>query len=730
MGTAMLYITPGHLQLLAPLIVGGLIVYFVRKYFIEYRAPAKQLQTALKQITEKVRGLARLPNPERKAALAHVFSDSPFVHSWQQYEETLHDQTALIEGEARIIQTRSTAPASCFFSAQNLIDTPIRVEYFKHLPGILTGLGIIGTFGGLLVGLYYFDPSGEPEKVQDSLKLLLSGVRDAFFASAFAIGWAMFITNSEKKNLRECYSLLESLTDALDQLFHSGVGEEYLAALVKSSQHSTTQSRELKDSLVADLKDMLQTLLESQNHGTARLADTLGNVYRDSGQAMATQISASIENSFREPLNQIAQSVQTASADQSQQIQKLLQEVLGTFTQKLEGSFGKQFTDMQTLTEQSIQSMQQMQAAFSGLIENLKSTSAASSQAMQAQLSGMLVEMHASQNAMHHVMDEMASHFQNTLSSIGHQGEATSAHFASQLERLFAESEARQMQMAEQMQAFTQNVQQSMGQSQQETMARLSDSVGQLGSQLNSILGSLEHSQQTMTASTQTSQRELHTHTRAVVDELGEQVKGLLEIMRDERKATQRAIELLGSQTERSLQGMQNGAEKMRVAAEKFTHAGESVTKATGASGQLITQAQSSLQALGGATHELAAVVADYRIHRETMQKAIAATESILANAQAEAGMRGQVLDDLKQAAERMQTLNREANQYLEKVNGILGASFESFGTGVERSLSITMGALDAELGKAVSKLAGGVHDLSENIDDLADTVEKAVSGR
>lgn len=45
---------------------------------------------------------------------------------------------------------RATVPAETFFTEQALVDTPLRTEFFKHVPGILTGIGIIGTFYGLL----------------------------------------------------------------------------------------------------------------------------------------------------------------------------------------------------------------------------------------------------------------------------------------------------------------------------------------------------------------------------------------------------------------------------------------------------------------------------------------------------------------------------------------------------------------------------------------------------
>lgn len=85
---------------------------------------------------------------------------------------------------------RATAPAESFFNSQFVVDSRLRTEFFKHLPGIFTGIGIIGTFTGLIVGLQGFQVSQDPAKVSASLETLLAGVLEAFVVSALAIALA------------------------------------------------------------------------------------------------------------------------------------------------------------------------------------------------------------------------------------------------------------------------------------------------------------------------------------------------------------------------------------------------------------------------------------------------------------------------------------------------------------------------------------------------------------
>ena len=201
----------------------GLCGYFSKDYW----KPAKALKHDIDETIKKIKEIRSSASPaDYKQYIKKIFDESRFVHAWKMFSDTLHDEKGVNdEGEQTLIRSRATASSEFFFSQSAIVDTPIKSEFFKHLAGILTGIGIIGTFGGLLVGLSQFDPSGDPSAVQKSLGLLLHGVRDAFIASGLAIAAAMIITFVEKQLLRTCYASLEELTAVLDSLFEAGVGQ-------------------------------------------------------------------------------------------------------------------------------------------------------------------------------------------------------------------------------------------------------------------------------------------------------------------------------------------------------------------------------------------------------------------------------------------------------------------------------------------------------------------------
>ena len=117
--------------------------------------PAFQVRRKLKLA---IIALKKIPQ-NSTVDVGDIFSGSPTLdHLWKEYAETLHHQSK-VDAETGQISTeriRSTVPSEVFFKSSVIIDTPLNSEFFKHLPGLCTGVGIIGTFFGLIVGLKSF----------------------------------------------------------------------------------------------------------------------------------------------------------------------------------------------------------------------------------------------------------------------------------------------------------------------------------------------------------------------------------------------------------------------------------------------------------------------------------------------------------------------------------------------------------------------------------------------
>lgn len=685
---------------MVPATVIGLVSFAFLCFIFFYLFRAVKIINSLKKYTQSINSIENNEPDDQLQHLQSLFVQPELKHAWNEFEESLHSQYELEDGEEKIVRIRATAPSASFFSEQQLVDIPLNTEFFKHLPGILTGMGIIGTFYGLMIGLNHFDPS-TPEQVSSSVNNLLRDVLYAFLGSAFAIFASILVTWLEKLSIAKCYKYLEKFTAALDSLYDSGVGEEYLASLVKSSNENATQARHLKESLVTDLRDMLLHLAESQKVENERLANTLSATYRESGSHFADQVSGAIENSLKSPLDKIAGAVQTASGDQSGMVQNMLQDVLTAFMAKLDTTFGQQFTNLNEMMGQTVGAIQTMQTGFATLLQDMRQVSDDSRQGSAQLIEQLLSEMKSGQQAMQAGMNEMLTSLQSSVAKIGAEGEGAGERMARQLEKMFADSEAREKAQAEHMTAFIEAIQNSVQQGQSATMEKMAASVESLGEQLGSLFGQIDKGQQQISATQQANQQSLHEQTQRVMSEVDDQIKQLFDTVANQHQGTTETLRLLAEQTNRQIQDMQTGADKMRLAAERFEHAGDRVSEANHLTADVLNKAQSAGSSLSLATSELTSVVADYRNNREAVSKSIAMLELLAANTQSEQTTRNQFIADLKQHGERLQSYNREAQAFMENVSDVLGKGFEDFSEGVSRSLDKTLGKLDVEMAKA-----------------------------
>ncbi|WP_332640976.1 type I Zorya anti-phage system protein ZorA1 [Escherichia coli] len=709
---------------MVPATVIGLVSFAFLCFIFFYFFRAVKIINSLKKYTQSINVIENNEPGNQLQHLQSLFVQPELKHAWNEFEESLHSQYELEDGEEKIVRIRATAPSASFFSEQQLVDIPLNTEFFKHLPGILTGVGIIGTFYGLMIGLNHFDPS-TPEQVSSSVNNLLRDVLYAFLGSAFAITFSILITWLEKFCLAKCYKYLEKFTAALDALYDSGVGEEYLASLVKSSNESATQARHLKESLVTDLRDMLLHLANSQKVENERLATTLSTTYRETGQQFAEQVSGAIENSLKSPLDKIAGAVQTASGDQSGMVQNMLQDVLTAFMAKLDTTFGQQFTNLNEMMGQTVGAIQTMQTGFGALLQDMRQVSDDSRQGSAQLIEQLLSEMKSGQQAMQAGMNDMLTSLQTSVAKIGAEGEGAGERMARQLEKMFADSEAREKAQAEHMTAFIEAIQNSVQQGQSATMEKMAASVESLGEQLGSLFGQIDKGQQQISANQQANQQSLHEQTQRVMSEVDDQIKQLVETVASQHQGTTETLRLLAEQTNRQIQDMHTGADKMRLAAERFEHAGDRVSEANHLTADVLNKAQSAGSSLSLATSELTSVVADYRNNREAVSKSIAMLELLAANTQSEQTTRTQFIADLKQHGERLQSYNREAQAFMENVSDVLGKGFEDFSEGVSRSLDKTLGKLDVEMAKASTLLAGSVEQIGESVSELDDVLSR-----
>ena len=620
-----------------------------------------------------VRKLRAINAKTSREAIQKIFPTKHLRHLWKEYDETLHAQYEEQDGQRQVAAIRSTTPAEMYFNDQYVVDSYLGTEFFKHLPGIFTGLGIVGTFGGIIEGLAQFQVTENADTVRQSLESLMHSVGHAFLLSGSAIALAMVYTVFEKLILASLYRKTEAISHVIDSHFESGAGEEYLSRLVDASEASASQAKILKDSLVNDLKKVLQELTESQIEAGRTLHDQQLAATKEGNQSLGEVISTSIEKSLKAPLDEIAVSVKSASGDQSKAAIDMLNDVMVHFSQRLNDLFGGQINNINELNKQTAQSMQDAVASLNTLLGNLE-------------------------NSGKRATDEMATKMAAAIQSM----------------------EERQASINAQTQEFVGQIRELVKNSQTETQHKLQSTLETIGEQMTSILGTLSKSQAQAFADNQAREQEMADRASSAVSQMTGSVEAAVQEISTASKAMSQSVASLSSATTSSVDKMNAGAERLGTAASSFAAAGEHVTEVmtqVTATSNKLAEASGSLTAGSSSLQE---ALRDYRTQRETLASLLSEVRETIELARKEASITADALQRIETSTTKLATAQKAADEYLDGVNQVLGQSSDSFKEAVVSTLGKVNNEFHEKLSAAVGLLGTAIQELESSLGTIA----------
>lgn len=634
-------------------IVALLTLAFVIYYFVQGIRVFSQLQNAINRIKEIKRNEG-VPDPEE---IGKVFISEPLKHLWDEYADTLHTVVFASNNGVELKEVRATIPAEAMFTREVLVDSQLFDEFFKHLPGILTGLGIIGTFAGLLTGLENFHPSSTQTASSELDKLLL-GVRHAFLASMAAIGSAMFVVILSKFVLAIFYSRVEKLTHLVDSLYRMGAGEDYLSRLVKASEGNESHTATLKDALVEDLKTILTNISEKQIEAHHAVATQIGSQIEKQTQSQA-EASSRLEKGLgdfqRDTNNQ-----------NGEQVSHLMESLLTGFMTKLEDTFGDQM-------QRSSQILLAVQASMQELLTSIEKTNDKASSQMQDVVVKAIES--ASKN-----QDEMTS----------------------------------------QMRQFVDEFRKSASDQQRKSKDAMDEAIGSILNQVKETTDLLKNQREKDRVDDQQRTNDFTVQVGTVVGGLSTQLDTLIATLSSQVSKTQENITQIGQITTTAIQGMNRGAETMGSAADRFESAGNKFSSVFENSTDLARQMDESARALLSASEAVRSGFEQYERSRSAVEEQVASLQQLVEAAKSQTGLSSTLIDEMAANVEKVKAVHHESRQHLDDVNKALADAFENFGQQLLTQISNSIKLTDQHVGQSVGHLSAIVEDYTLAVQRLS----------
>ena len=185
-----------------------------------------------------------------------IFSNRKLNHAFLSYQKALKKH-----------KTRFGYESNCKISDyinEDLIDLIGKNHFNANMPGTLTGLGILGTFLGLSMGLSSF--KGEDlMAVSNNMGLLLEGMKVAFHTSVYGIFLSLVFSFLYRNIMAQAYEVLERYLVSF---------EEFISPLYEKDSCDEAALVIYQASMANSMKQILELLKgehRSQEEGVERI---------------------------------------------------------------------------------------------------------------------------------------------------------------------------------------------------------------------------------------------------------------------------------------------------------------------------------------------------------------------------------------------------------------------------------------------------------------------------
>ena len=565
----------------------------------------------------------------------------------------------------------------------------INLRLLDTAAGTLVGLGLLGTFLGLTLGIKDFD-SSSTQNIQKSIQLLLSGMGTAFITSLVGMLLSMIYSFCDKYWRNRLSKHLHVLTKKLDSLYYiddrtlDDLNEQALAKSIASTMKEVVE-HEMR-SVVNALNEKLTYNNESGEATT--IANAIREILKENQEqskalkSFSTDLAIELNNGFDEVL----------SRQMQQRILPLMENVDATtkaiveHIDQMASLVSSPATDMiQTVVDELKNSMSEMMKEFSS---GLSGSATNELETLAHQLGTAAQSMADFPNNMAHIsstLQVMIEEVKNTVSEISQtSANANSTAMQQMQEQITFATSAISAAIAEVKDVMSGISQSSQEQSNQ-MVSKLADAAEKMGTFLSGTISTLSSSVQ--------------QSVKSITDDVNNKQADLIALQEDTT-----------SQTKKLLETFNTGLDRLEKMNEYITGTMNMFQQAQGQ----ITGSTAHLQTITGdmklATQLFNKSQTDYAVKMEEMQR----------NSQ-----RG--IDAVTELLKNSGNLSEDYVEKFETIRQGLGSIFQQLQSGLSEYSRTVQATTQKYLDQYSTSLTNTTDALSSTIQQQNEVVEMLV---
>ena len=420
----------------------GVIVAFTLCVAGKLAYEARSLRSVLRNVIDEIRGLGEKDGFARAFEQYNKRVEAAFGLPWTEFVETL-----VLPEPGSSDPIRNTGEVSRYLNDTTIIFPRIPFGFYQSVPNLLTGLGILGTFIGLAVGVGSASSglsSGSQQAITASLQQLLDGASLAFLTSIFGIFCSILFVPVDRFFSRKLHLAVDEWVGSIESRLERVTPEGVALKQLEQARRAVTQLERFNTDLIFSLEKALD-------------------------EKIAGRLSPQLER--------LVEAVDGLRMDRSTDAGQMIDQALGRFTQAMQERAGSQFEEMASIVAGLNRTLKNSADGLAQSQKDIRST-------LDSLLSAIEKSMHAGADAMTETMQQSLDDFTRVI-----------AEASGQLaERLTSSSTA----AAAKLQGTVSSATQELARTGIEAASQISESLQDLGAAAESLDRSTRQSEQVL----------------------------------------------------------------------------------------------------------------------------------------------------------------------------------------------------------------------------------------
>lgn len=221
--------------------------------------PTSRLAGDLREVTDKIENDAKHSHrylwEKYRDEKEELFRDRTLVSRYRDYQYELE---RIVLNDKTYYKCDIEDYIGC-----DLIDAVIHRDRLNQVAGVMTGLGILGTFIGLSLGLQSFN-TGSTAEITNSIEPLMDGIKVAFHTSVYGMIFSLVFNFVYKRILDDAESAVRDFLSAYKKYVMPDTATDGINRLMELEQQQTEAIMSLSDTVANQLSRGLREMLEPQ----------------------------------------------------------------------------------------------------------------------------------------------------------------------------------------------------------------------------------------------------------------------------------------------------------------------------------------------------------------------------------------------------------------------------------------------------------------------------------